>query len=204
MEKNKDKDLKFYYFFRNICVFFSKLFRNPKYIGLENIPDGAFIFAGTHTCDFDFSRLMGSTKRPVRFIAKYELFKNKFIGSLFRSSGVIPVNRRRETDSVLLGEEKKEFNRGSMNEALSYLKSGGIIAIFPEGTVNKKGKELLPFKIGAVKLSVDANVPIVPFAIKYKHRYFGRVTVIFSKPIKVKGDLEKENAKLRDIIGKML
>ena len=54
----------------------------PTYINRESIPKkGRVILAGTHTNNLDGFLLASATIRPVRFIAKKELFKG--IGKWF-------------------------------------------------------------------------------------------------------------------------
>ena len=54
-----------------------KIFYRPKYIGLDNIPkSGRIILAGNHKNNLDCIYLMSSTRRPIHFLAKIELFCN--------------------------------------------------------------------------------------------------------------------------------
>ena len=182
---------KLYRFLRPIIKFLVKVFICPKYIGLDNIPkEGRIILAGNHTSILDCLILIAATKRSVHFLAKSELWKGpKKI--LFSHMGLIPVNR-------------KIKDRKSLELAEECLNSELLIGIFPEGTI-KKGKDLLPFKIGAVKMAKDTDTKIIPFAIKGKYRLFSKnLYVSFGKEFVVKDDLDEENKKLRDTIIKML
>lgn len=184
------KDSLLYRTIRPILNIFTMIYIRPKYIGLKNIPkEGRVILAGIHTSILDPLVLIKSTKRQIHFLAKDELWKGpKKI--IFSNLGLIPVNRR----------EKDKF---ALKEAKKYLENEKIIGIFPEGTT-EKGRGLLPFKIGAVKLAKDTNTKIVPFVIKGSYKPFKRVTIIFDKPIIIKKDnLDIENKKLRDIIIKI-
>ena len=124
-------------------------------------------------------------------MAKKEYFDGKSAW-FFKMAACIPVDRSKK-------------DRSSIDSALEYLKKGDIICIFPEGTT-QKGRGLLPFKIGAVKIAHDSNTNILPFVIKGKYRPFSRdLKLEFGKPIKVKSDdLDKENNRLRNIIIDML
>ena len=153
----------------------------------ERIGNDAIVLAGTHTSIFDCLMLIASTKRPVHFLAKKELFTG-VKALLFKNMGLIPVDRSKK-------------DRSSIDSALEYLKKGDIICIFPEGTT-QKGRGLLPFKIGAVKIAHDSGAPILPFIIKGKYRPFSKdLKLEFGEVIKVNSDeLDKENEKLRNII----
>ena len=190
--KSKIKDSTFLYCFTRPGIrLLINLFFHPKYYGLENIPKtGRCILAGTHTSIIDCWLLMSTTKRPIHFLAKDELWKGigKFI---FGNMGLIPVNRRQKDHHALeLAED--------------YLKNECLIGIFPEGTTEKEYEVMLPFKIGAVKMAKDTTTKIVPFAIRGKYRLFGKgVRIKFGKPIVVKKDLEIENENLKQVISNL-
>jgi len=50
----------------------------------------------------------------------------------------------------------------SLIRARQAIKKGWSIGIFPEGTIPSSVPEMIPFKSGAFKLAIDAQVPIVP------------------------------------------
>ena len=186
------KDTKLYKILRPFIKLISTIFLKPKYIGLDNIPkSGHIILAGNHTSILDPLVLMSSTKRNIHFLAKEELWHGpKKI--LFNNMGLIPVNRKiKDHNALVLAEE--------------YLNNDFVIGIFPEGTT-EKGKGLLPFKIGAIKMAKDTNTQIIPFVIKGKYKLFSKdLTITFGNPITIKDDdLEKENKYLRSIIKEML
>lgn len=184
---------RFYHFARRVITFFMKVCYRVEYIGLENIPkDGAFILAGNHKHNLDCFLLISSTKRVVRFLAKIELMK-KF-SWIMKKMAIIPVDRSKK-------------NKEAMSEALTTLKDGGVIGIFPEGTFNKTEYVIMPFKYGCVKMSSVTNTKIVPFAIINDYKLFRKsVKIIFGKPYYVedKSDLKKENIKLMNKVIRLL
>ena len=188
----KDNPL-LYRFFRPIVYFLVKLVFRPKIIGLENIPkQGGFVLAGTHTSIFDCFLMMSSTKRTVHFLAKKELWKWP-LGIIIGSMGLVPVDR-----SI--------HDKNALKEAENYLKDGCVVLVFPEGTT-QKGRGLLPFKIGAVKMASDKDVPIVPFAITGKYRpFFNDLKLVVGKPLTVskKKDLTEDNNHLREVVKGLL
>ncbi len=180
-----------YSFFQKIVKFATRVYLRPTYEGLENIPEGgSFIFAGNHVHLLDPGPIMSVTNRNVHFLAKSSLFK--FPKSLiFGNLGLIKVNRD--------GNDKKAYE-----EAIQYLKNGDIIGIYPEGT-RERGRGVLPFKIGAVRMSYEANVPIIPFVSIGGHKPFKKGLIFrFGKPYKASKDIEKSNEELREIIKKLL
>lgn len=154
----------------------------PTYEGKENIPkEGKIILAGNHTSFFDCLIVAGATKRCVHYIAKAELMKG--IGKyIFPGLGIIPLDRSTS------GKE-------AITTAKEYLNDGKLIAIFPEGTINRTDDIMMPFKGGAVKIAADADCDIVPFAITGKYRFFRKgVKIKFMPAVKAeRGSLKDAN-----------
>ena len=171
-----------------------KILFRVEIVGSSNIPnDGGVVLAGNHKSIFDCALVMSSTKRVVRFIAKKELLDSK-LGFLFKSMGIIPVDRNKK-------------NKSAVNEAIEVLKNNGVIGIFPEGTFNKTEYITLPFKMGAIKMASESNSKIVPFAIVGEYRFLRKnIKIIFGKPYKIKdkNDLKKENITLMNKVIRLL
>jgi len=85
-------------------------------------------------------------------IGKKELRYVPMWGLMYESFGNILIDRKNRSQSV-----------GGLNQAMQALKTKGLsIFIFPEGTRNRSGVGLLPFKKGAFHMAITAQVPIVP------------------------------------------
>lgn len=183
----------FYKIVRPLIKMFTFISFRPKIEGIENIPtNGPVVLAGNHTNIFDCILLISCTKRVIHFLAKDSLVKG-FKKYIFKGMGIIPVNR-----SI--------HDKNALKTAIGYLKDGKLIGIFPEGTINKTNDIIMPFKIGAVKMSYETNATIVPFTITGNYHIFNnRLTIKFLKPYKIKTkDLTKENNNLMNIIRKEL
>lgn len=170
---------------------FFLLFR-PKIVNkIKELKNEPIIFCGNHTSYFDPLLLVVSTKRIVHFMTKKELFKG--IGNYFFTSvGCIPVDRK----------NKDKF---AVNSAIEVLNANQVIGIFPEGTINKTNDIIMPFKYGAVSIAKKTNAWIVPFSITGKYKVLkSSVKIVFGKPFKVTGDLEKENKKLMNKVKKLI
>ena len=185
-----------------------------KYLGLrfdfqgdENIPrKGGAVLAINHTSYLDFA-LAGTgalpVKRFVRFMAKKELFDNKFAGPLLRGMHHINVDRANGSASFVT--------------ALKALESGEIIGIFPEGTISTSF-EIKQLKSGAVRLAIGAGVPIVPTIVWGGQRIYTKgvkpnlkrgktpVSVTFGEAIHYGKDADVEAAELhlREVMTSML
>ena len=186
------KDKFFYSFVKPIVRFIIVLLFRPKVIGLDNIPkEGRVILAGNHTKWLDPVMLVSINKRQLHFLAKEELFHGitKFI---VLGMGCIPVNR-------------KTHDKDALESAYKTLEIDNVIGIFPEGTINRTDDVIMPFKMGAVKMSEKTNSPIVPFGITGKYKLFGknRIRIEFFKPF-VANDLENDNKKLERIVSECL
>ncbi len=166
-----------------------KIVYRPTTLGTENIPkEGKIILAGNHTHVLNCFSVALATKRVVHFIAKAELMKG--IGKhIFPGLGIIPVDRSTNGKSAVMSAEQ-------------YLEDDKLIAIFPEGTVNRTDAPMMPFKGGAVKIACDTGCDIVPFAITGKYKPFRKgPTIKFMPKITVeKGSLKATNKLLESTV----
>ena len=176
-----------YRIFRPIIKIIIKFFFNPKIINNNFIPNtGRIILAGNHTNIFDCLLLISCTNRTIHFLAKEEL-SNGLKKYLFNNMGLIYVNR-------------KIHDKNALKKAIELLNEEKVIGIFPEGTISKTN-DLLPFKIGAVKMSNVTNSSIIPFSISGNYKFRSKnLRIYFDQPIKIKNDLTEENDNLRNII----
>jgi 1-acyl-sn-glycerol-3-phosphate acyltransferase len=148
--------------------------------GAENIPArGGFCLVANHNSIFDIVLLLASVGRPFGFIAKKELSFVPLLNLWILLLGGLFIDRKNIRKAV-----------EAINEGIRRIKNGGAMVIFPEGT-RGKGREMLPFKSGALKLATKAGAPIVPVALGgtyevfEKDRRFRRVPVSasFAPPV---------------------
>ncbi len=173
--------------------------------GTEHVPrTGGVMLAVNHVgyVDFVYGGLAANPSgRKVRFMAKREIFDNKFGGPLMRSLHHIKVDRG---DGV-----------GSYTTAVEYLRQGEAVGIFPEATISR-AMELKEFKTGAVRIAAEAGVPLVPVILwgtqrmmtKDHPRDFSRGTTIAIRvgpPMHPTGaDPVAETAELHRLMSSML
>jgi 1-acyl-sn-glycerol-3-phosphate acyltransferase len=148
-----------------------------RWLGLEHVPESGFVLAANHVSSMDpfiLGMPLWLSRRPVRFMAKAELF-NRALGPAMRAIGTFPV-RRGEADA------------DAMRTALELLRSGEIVGMFPEGTRARKGLrkkfEAKPHP-GTARIALAAGVPLVPAAVDGTGKLLrlGRITVAFGPPI---------------------
>jgi len=160
------------------AVLFSIAFR-WRTSGTENIPAGGAIIAANHISLWDPPVVGTAISRKAHFMAKEELFANPVFGWLISKLGAFPVKRG-------------AADRTAIKTALTLLKNGSILVIFPEGTRSKDGKLGTP-EAGLALLAVKAGVPVIPAAIFGTNKIFrdGHVLpkfrIVFGKPILLGG-----------------
>lgn len=157
-----------YEIIRFTLINFFRLFIK-KIKGLENLPEGGFIIAANHSSFFDppmvSAIVADKLKIKVHNLGKTELFRS-FLGRTIQNiGGTIPLDTT--------GKDKS-----GINKAISYLKQGKVIEIFPEGGRSKDGK-LKEGKTGAVRIALKAKVPIVPIGVEGTYDIWSRNKKIF-------------------------
>ena len=178
---------------KNLLYPLFRLIYRPTYIGRDNIPSsGAVILAGNHTNNLDAAIMISGPKRIVHMMAKKELFKKRISKWFFRSMACISVDR-----SI--------HDENAKSEAIDVLKNGHVLGIFPEGTVNKTDKVILPFKYGAVSFALKTDAYIVPFAITGKYKVFKKsIKIEYGEAYNVEKDIETENKRLENKVKKLI
>jgi len=173
---------------RILKVVFLGIYR-PGVTGLDKIKyDKPLILVGNHTNNLDALLLLSLYDENLRFLGKHTLFRGvkKYF---FKWMGVIPVDRT------------KSKNHDALDEAISSLKSGVSICLFPEGTINRTKELIMPFKYGAVKMARETKCSILPFVISGKYRPFkNELKIEFLDTIEVEDNLVLANEKLMNVV----
>ena len=157
----------FYFFWRGFLKPFFFLVHRMKYVGVENVPaEGSYILASNHRLASDPIIMGMGLKRQVLFMAKEELFKNKFLNWFMRKLGAFPVGRGKADTSSIRHFEKA-------------LEEGNLIGIFIEGTRSKDG-EFLPPKNGVSLIAWDTKTPVIPICHTAIN---GRFVMHYGKPL---------------------
>lgn len=129
--------------------------------GIENIPPGACIFAANHASNLDGVILLPAIPRRISLLAKRELFRLPVLGLGMRLARFVAVDRAGKQAAA------------GVATAVSTLKEGLSVFVFPEGTRSPDGR-LQPFKKGAFAMAIEAGAPIVPVAIAGTNRLLPR------------------------------
>jgi 1-acyl-sn-glycerol-3-phosphate acyltransferase len=157
--------------------------------GKENLPqEGGFVLAANHISNLD-PWVLGVPlwpKRFLRFMAKSELYWWP-LNHLITAGGGFPVRR---------GERDIE----AIKTAVDLARQGHVVAMFPEGTRQRKGlvKRYQPKPhTGAARIALEAGVPLVPAAVAGSDQLarLGPLRVRYGKPIPL-DDLKDEDPSL--------
>lgn len=152
-----------------------------KVYGVSNVPrHGGVLIVSNHQSYLDPILIAVKLPRPLSFLAKSELFANRFAGALLRSLNAFPV--RQGAGDV-----------GAVKETIRRLQEGHALNVYPEGTRSPDG-EILPMQPGIGLIAKRAGVPVVPAVIegsfqawppKRGHKIFRAhpVRIVFKPPM---------------------
>ena len=170
--------------------------------GDENIPkDKNVVFISNHQGDFDIAIFMALIPKEKGFVAKIELNKMPILRTWMKYLGCVFMDRNDPKQSLK-----------TINKAISFIKNGHSMVIFPEGT-RSKGDKMGEFKAGSFKLATKTKVPIVPVTIdgsyKLKEKNNGMikpdiVNVYIHKPIYTKNISKEEKENLPNVVKKII
>ena len=163
---------------------FMYLVARYKLEGEETLPkQGAFVLSPNHYSEIDpvvVGVYVWKQGRAPRYLAKASLFTVPVLGWLLRKSGQIPVQRAgstRGSDPLAAGEK---------------LASEGLaVIVYPEGSLTRD-PDLWPMrgKSGAVRMALEAGVPLIPMAQwgtqAVLPRYGKRISLFPRKTIRAK------------------
>lgn len=183
-----DKSFRYFLLKSTLGQLFLCLFRY-KVEGIENLPKkGKIILAGNHTGHLDPFIVQMATKRQLWFVTGPEAFKVPIVRHLLKYFNVLPL----------------KFGKGleAMDAAVTQLKKGEAVIIFPEGKFTPNG-EVCKFNRGVSIMAKHADCPIIPFAIKggfetwNKKRklpkLFNTIIIQFGQPVY---DIEKDEKEI--------
>ena len=141
---------------------------------LATVPEPA-IFALNHSNSLEALLVPGALLylrqgRPLHFLADWMFVEAPVLGWLLRQSEPIPVYGKPARFRLREAYRRERLRRPVLAACLEHLGRGESIGIFPEGTRNRDGGQLLRGRLGLGRLALGAAVPVVPVAIHYPCR----------------------------------
>lgn len=163
----------------------------------ENLPEAACLIVSNHASHLDPPLLGYAFSRPVRFLAKGELFRGP-VGVAMRLWGQIPVHRASGSG-----------RSGAVLVARKALQAGWDVGLFVEGTRSRDGVfRAERCRTGAATIAHLARAVVLPAGITGSHKAYPAgsrlprphpVSVRFGPPLDTKeffaGPLRRETAK---------
>ena len=181
-------------------------YRRIDVVGAERIPAGGglIVAANHHNSIVDAMLLLAAVPRPLRPLAKAQLFEHFLIGPFLRLAGALPVQRRQEA-----GDDPHK-NDALFEATTRTLRSGGGIFIFPEGRTQPE-PVLLELRTGAARMLLAARpapVTLLPAGLVFRRPGSfreGEALVLFGEPLATEGKDAREitedlAAALRELI----
>ena len=178
------------------------LLHRPDYSRFReaDMPDGGFVIVANHASGTDPPLLQIGLSRPIRFMMAVEQMRWP-LGPFWRALRVLPV--RFSADDA-----------GTLRAAVRHVKDGGIIGVFPEGSIERPSRTVQAFAPGAAAIALIANAPVVlcwisqPFSTRvvlldsFLPRRRARVEVIGVIDLRAEGfrDADAATARLRGAI----
>jgi 1-acyl-sn-glycerol-3-phosphate acyltransferase len=162
-----------------------------KVYGRENIPkEGSLIVVGNHISHFDPPLFAFVTHRPMIYMAKSELWDNKYMGRLLDWLGALPIKRGKPQLSTV------KFIRQIM-------KTGWSLGMFIEGTRCKTPNSIGKPHVGAAYFAKVTNSKILPIGFIGTDKRFGPARVNIGKVIEPGDDLEAKTWEIMDALAEL-
>lgn len=161
-------------------------YRHIRVSGTEKIPAGAVLFTANHQNAFmDALLMVCSSGRYTHFLARADIFRNRWARALLQLINLIPIYRLRD------GWQSLAQNRETFELCTSILAKQEPVVIFPEGN-HGSARRLRPLSKGFTRVAFETlrSYPalplyIVPVGLNYTAPQYARsaVHVIYGAPL---------------------
>lgn len=132
--------------------------------GKRQIPaTGGVLILANHLSDLDPLVVQVACPRPIHFMAKSELFDMPIVGAVLKGVNSFPVKRG-------------EPDRQALKHAVSLLRDGEVVCVFPEGQLSETGT-LQELKAGMALIVRQAACNVICLGIEGTQRVipYGRI-----------------------------
>jgi 1-acyl-sn-glycerol-3-phosphate acyltransferase len=163
-----------------------------KLLGLEieiRIPTsvknlGPAVYIANHQNSYDIFTISGAVQKNTVSVGKKSLKWIPFFGQMYWLTGNILIDRKNSNKALnTIALTAKKIQEKQLS-----------VWLFPEGT-RSYGRGLLPFKTGAFRTAIQAEVPLVPVCASNTHKTInlnrwdnGKMIIEFLEPITLSTD----------------
>ncbi|WDE04884.1 1-acylglycerol-3-phosphate O-acyltransferase [Thalassomonas viridans] len=170
-----------------------------KIIGVDveiRMPDsvknmGPAVYIANHQNNYDLFTISGAVPENTVSVGKKSLKWIPFFGQMYWLTGNILIDRKNSSKAMnTIAQTAAKIREKELS-----------VWLFPEGT-RSKGRGLLPFKTGAFRTAVQADVPVVPVCVSNLHGVInlnrwdnGKMIIEFQEPIELDCD-KRESIRL--------
>ena len=177
----------FYFTVRRIVGFFMRHIYRLEVHGRENIPQDSerLIICGNHKSNLDPVAISAIFERQIFWMAKKELFENKFFGGFLTKLGAFPIDREGN-------------DLAAIKKSLKILKNEDVLGIFPEGTRVKEA-DYTRIKSGIALIAQKTNSRVLPVYIEGDYKPFRKTRIYFREPVKINKEIKYSPGELENI-----
>lgn len=177
----------FYFAVRGIVGFFMRHIYRLEVHGRENIPQDSerLIICGNHKSNLDPVAISAIFQRQIFWMAKKELFENKFFGGFLTKLGAFPIDREGN-------------DLAAIKKSLKILKNEDVLGIFPEGTRVKEA-DYTRIKSGIALIAQKTNSRVLPVYIEGDYKPFRKTRIYFREPVKINKEIKYSPGELENI-----
>lgn len=182
-----------YFIARNVLTLLFKICFRIRISGSENCPKaGPLIIALNHASFLDPLIAGVAVPRPLNFMARHSLFRNRIFGRILMSVNAFPLRR-------------EGADLGAMRAAIDKLRQGKAVLIFPEGTRSRDGNlgppragiGLLMAMSGADILPcyIDGSIDVLPRGAIFPR--FKKISVYIGRPLRFNANVSGKDSYMR-------
>lgn len=162
----------------SLCGLVFQILLRRRIRGTCNVPKrGPVILASNHASNIDPPVVGTCFWRPCAYMAKEELFENKFFGWFIHHLYAFPVKRG-------------AGDRAALKKALEILEAGWPLVMFPEGTRSETGEMKAP-EMGVAMIAYRTGAPVIPVYTHGTNRVMpkgggiklAQIGVVFGEPL---------------------
>lgn len=138
-------------FIKMVCIIPVRMFWRARYVGFDQVPSPPYpcglIIVSNHGSGLDPIVIENGVNLRIRWLMGRTMMIRS-MGFIWRWLLIIPV-------------DLSTNDRTALRESIRWLQSGGVLGIFPEGGIERPGKQIRPFQAGVGFLVAKARSPVL-------------------------------------------